>query len=157
MVGQTQFFFLVNHFSQTRKKVDLWYKTIFFSGQPLFLNQISPNRFLLPDFSNQISKNCRNRGRRIKGWVGIFVLLCVSATSLADTNSHARRISQRSFSNPCHLKLLSSKVIFYKSCGKLRRFLLSKVSTRISGLSHSVRPGEEKYGNSFLLQCSVVL
>ena len=43
-----------------------------------------------------------------------FVLLCVSATSLADTNSHARRISQRSFSNPCHLTSLSSKVIIYK-------------------------------------------
>ena len=32
------FFFLVNHFSRTRKNVDLWCKTIFFSGQPLFLN-----------------------------------------------------------------------------------------------------------------------
>ena len=35
------FFFLVNHFSRTRKNVDLWYKTTFFSGQPLFSNQIS--------------------------------------------------------------------------------------------------------------------
>ena len=33
------FFFLVNLVSPTRKNVDLWYKTTFFSGQPLFLNQ----------------------------------------------------------------------------------------------------------------------
>ena len=49
------FFFLVNHFSRTRKNVDLWYKTIFFSGQPLFSNQISWTRFLEPDFSNHFS------------------------------------------------------------------------------------------------------
>ena len=68
------FFFLVNHFSPTWKKLDLWYKTTFFSGQPLFSNQISRTRFLEPDFSNQISwtrflKNCKNWGRRIKGWI----------------------------------------------------------------------------------------
>jgi len=51
------FFFLVDHFSPTWKKLDLWYKTT-----------ISRTRFLEPDFSNQISKNCKNRGRRIKGW-----------------------------------------------------------------------------------------
>ena len=61
------FFFLVNDFSQTRKNVGLWYETTFFSGQPLFSNQISQTRFHKPDFSNQISKNCKNRGRRIKG------------------------------------------------------------------------------------------
>ena len=65
------FFFLVNHFSWTRKNVDLWYKTTFFSVQPLFSNQISQTRFLKPYFSNQISKNCQNRGSRIKGWVWI--------------------------------------------------------------------------------------
>ena len=63
------FFFLVNHFSPTWKKLELWYKTTFFSGQPLFSNQISWTRFLEPDFSNQISKNCKNQGRKIKGWV----------------------------------------------------------------------------------------
>ena len=41
VVLQTRIFFLVNHFSRTRKNVDLWYKTTFFSGQPLFSNQIS--------------------------------------------------------------------------------------------------------------------
>ena len=72
----------------------------------------------------------RTYNRNLRVLIGIFVLLCVSAaTSLADTNSHARRISQRSFSNPCHLTLLSSKVILYKSCGELRRFLLRTVST----------------------------
>ena len=69
MVLQTRIFFLVNHFSPTWKKLDLWYKTTFFSGQPLFSNQISRTRFLEPDFSNHISKNCKNRGGRIKGWV----------------------------------------------------------------------------------------
>ena len=49
------FFFLVNHFSRTRKNVDLRYKTIFFSGQPLFSNQISWTRFLAPLFSNHFS------------------------------------------------------------------------------------------------------
>ena len=39
-------FFLVNHYSRTR-----------------FLEP----EFLEPDFSNQISKNCKNQGRRIKG------------------------------------------------------------------------------------------
>ena len=48
-------FFLVNHFSQTRKNVDLWHKTIFFSGQPLFSNQISWTRFLEPYFSIHFS------------------------------------------------------------------------------------------------------
>ena len=61
------FLTLANHFSPTWKKLDLWY--IFFSGQPLFSNQISRTRFLEPDFSNHISKNCKNWGRRIKGWV----------------------------------------------------------------------------------------
>jgi len=54
------FFFLVNHFSRARKKVDLWYKTIFFSGQPLFSNHIFRAIFPQPDFSNQISKNFKN-------------------------------------------------------------------------------------------------
>ena len=49
-----------------------------FSGQPRFSNQkkksefaepISLTRFLEPDFLNQISKNCKNRGHRIKGLV----------------------------------------------------------------------------------------
>ena len=44
------FFFLVNHFSPAWKKLDLWYKTTIFSGQPLFSNQISWTRFLQPDF-----------------------------------------------------------------------------------------------------------
>ena len=61
------FFFLVNHFSRTRKKVDLYYKTTFFSGQPLFSNHFSRTRFLKLDFLNQISTNCKNRGRRING------------------------------------------------------------------------------------------
>ena len=67
--GKLGFFFLVNHFSPTWKKQDLWYKTSLFPGQPLFSNQISQTRFLEPDFLNQISKNCKNRGRRIKGWL----------------------------------------------------------------------------------------
>ena len=56
--------FLVNHFSRTRKKNSSlqnhfsW--TRFF--KPNFLNQIFE-----PDFSNQISKYCKNWGRRIKG------------------------------------------------------------------------------------------
>ena len=48
-------FFLVNHFSRTRKNVNLWYKTTFFSGQPLFSNQISWTRFFEPDFWNRYS------------------------------------------------------------------------------------------------------
>ena len=55
MVLQTRIFFLVNHFSPTWKKVNLWYKTTFFSGQSLFSSQISWTRFLEPDFLNQIS------------------------------------------------------------------------------------------------------
>merc|ERR1719203_629348 len=50
------FFFLVNHFSRTRKNLDLWYKTTFFSGQPLFSNHFSRTTFLEPDFSKQISQ-----------------------------------------------------------------------------------------------------
>ena len=42
------FFFLVNHFSPTWNNVDLWYRTTFFSGQPLFSKQISRTRFLKP-------------------------------------------------------------------------------------------------------------
>ena len=45
------FFFLVNHFSPTWKKLDLWYKSTF-----ILVNQISRTRFLEPDFSNQISQ-----------------------------------------------------------------------------------------------------
>ena len=62
-----RFFFLVNHFSQTRFLVDLWYKTTFFSGQSLFLNQISPTRFLTPDFSTQISRTRFLRTAKIEG------------------------------------------------------------------------------------------
>ena len=50
------FFFLVNHFSRTRKNLDLWYKTTFFSGQPLFSNQISQTRFLEPLFYTFLEK-----------------------------------------------------------------------------------------------------
>ena len=71
---------------------------------------------------NLSNKTCAKLCFNCERTLGIFVLLCVSATSLADTNSHARRISQRSFSNPCHLTLLSSKVILHKSCGELRGF-----------------------------------
>ena len=46
--------FLVNHFSRTRKK------------NLSLQNHFSWTRFLEPDFSNQISKNCKNGGRRIK-------------------------------------------------------------------------------------------
>ena len=53
------FFFLVNHFSPTWKKLDLWYKTTFFSGQPLFSNQISRTIFLQPDFSNLKSQTAK--------------------------------------------------------------------------------------------------
>ena len=67
MVLQTRIFFLVNHFSRTIKKVDLYYKTTFFSGQPLFSNHFSQTRFLEPYFSNQISTNSKNQGRRING------------------------------------------------------------------------------------------
>ena len=56
MVLQTQIFFLVNHFSPTRKKVDLWYKTTFFSGQPLFPSQISRTTFLEPLFNTFLEK-----------------------------------------------------------------------------------------------------
>ena len=50
--ANSDFFFLVNHFSRTRKNVDLQYKTAFFSGQPLFLNHFSQTRFLKLLFSN---------------------------------------------------------------------------------------------------------
>ena len=63
------FYFLVNHFSLTRFLVDLWYKTTFVSDQPLFLNHISRTIFLEQYFSDQISKSCKNRGCRIKGWL----------------------------------------------------------------------------------------
>ena len=39
---------------------------IFVSGQSFF-----STRFFEPDFSNQISKNSKNRGCRIKGWKGV--------------------------------------------------------------------------------------
>ena len=42
--------------------MDLWYKTTFF-----LFNHFSRPRFLEPDFLNQISKNCKKWGRRIKG------------------------------------------------------------------------------------------
>ena len=50
------FSFLVNHFSPTWKKVDLCYKTTFFSGQPLFSNQISRTTFLEPLFYTILEK-----------------------------------------------------------------------------------------------------
>ena len=63
---KTHLFFLVNHFSWTRKKI--WVcRTTFL--EPDFSNQIFRTRFLKPDFLNQISKNCKNWGRRIKGWL----------------------------------------------------------------------------------------
>ena len=49
-------FFLVNHFSRTIKNVDIYYKTTLFSGQPLFSNHFSRTRFLEPDFSNHFSR-----------------------------------------------------------------------------------------------------
>ena len=60
------------------KKSGFIVQTTFFSGQPLLLNQkktpslqnhFSRIKFLNPDFSNQISKNYKNWGRRIKGSV----------------------------------------------------------------------------------------
>ena len=60
MVLQTQIFFLVNHFSGTRFLVDLWYKTTFFSGQPLFSNQISRTTFLKPLFYTFLEKWLQN-------------------------------------------------------------------------------------------------
>ena len=64
VVLQTLIFFLVNHFSRTRK---MW---IYGIKPPFFLvNHFSRTRFLEPDFSNQISRNCKIRGRRIKGWI----------------------------------------------------------------------------------------
>ena len=62
VVLQTQIFFLVNHFSPTRFLLDLWYKTTFF-----LVNHFSRTVFLEPYFLNQISKNCKKRGCRIKG------------------------------------------------------------------------------------------
>ena len=53
-------FFLVNHFSRTRKKI-----------------RVCRTTFLEPDFSNQISKNCKNRGRIIKGWLHAYVFVCL--------------------------------------------------------------------------------
>ena len=55
---------LQNHFSPTWKKVDLYYKPTFFSGQPLLLNHFCRTRkiqiwitiFLEQDFSNKISQ-----------------------------------------------------------------------------------------------------
>ena len=61
MVLQTRIFFLVNHFSRTIKKVDLYYKTTFFSGQPLFSNQISRTRFLKPDFYKLQKSRAQNK------------------------------------------------------------------------------------------------
>ena len=49
--GKLGFFFLVNHFSQTIKKVDLYYKTTFF-----LVNHFSRTTFLKPDFSNHFSR-----------------------------------------------------------------------------------------------------
>ena len=49
---------LQNHFSPARKK------------NPSLQNHFSQTIFLEPDFLNQISKNCKNRGCRIKGPLG---------------------------------------------------------------------------------------
>ena len=49
------FFFWSTTFLQPEKKVDLWYKTTFFFGQPLFSNQISRTRFLKLLFSKHFS------------------------------------------------------------------------------------------------------
>ena len=67
------FFFLVN---RTRKKV------VYGINSPCFLvNHFSWTTFLEPDFSNQISTNCKNRGRRIKGPMGFSAwLLCYLTT-----------------------------------------------------------------------------
>jgi len=61
VVLQTQIFFLVNRFSPTWKNVDLWYKTTFFSSQPLFSNQISRTTFLEPLFYNFLEKWLQNK------------------------------------------------------------------------------------------------
>ena len=46
-------------------------KMLIYSIKPSFflVNQFSRTRFFQPDFSNQISMNCKNQGCRIKGWV----------------------------------------------------------------------------------------
>ena len=61
MVLEKWFCKLVNHFSQTWKKVDLWYKTTLFSGQPLFLNKISRTRFLKPLFYTSLEPWLQNK------------------------------------------------------------------------------------------------
>ena len=60
--GKLRFFFLVNHFFRTRKKVDLCYKTTFF-----LVNPFSRARFLQPDFSNHISRTRFLRTAKIEG------------------------------------------------------------------------------------------
>ena len=50
------FFFWSTTYLQPEKKVDLWYKTTFFSGQPLFSNQISRTIFHKPIFYTFLEK-----------------------------------------------------------------------------------------------------
>ena len=61
-----------------KKKVVLYHKSTLFrlekSGWPGKKIRVCRTTFLEPDFSNQISKNCKNWGRRIKGWVLNWVL-----------------------------------------------------------------------------------
>ena len=68
-----RFICLVNHFAQTRFLVDLYHKTNFFSGQPLFWKHTI---FLESYFLNQIFKKCKSRGSRIKGWEGCWPWRC---------------------------------------------------------------------------------
>ena len=69
-----------NNFSR-KVILEKWFCKLVFSGQPLFSNQ-KKGRFIVqnylffwsttfqePDFLNQISKNWKNRGSRIKGWM----------------------------------------------------------------------------------------
>ena len=89
------FFCLVNHFSRTRKNVDLWYKTTFFSGQPLFSNQISWTRFFEPDFSNHFSTLFLKWGCRINGQISILVLWDKCCFKLCNLHYISRQVYAR--------------------------------------------------------------
>ena len=55
------------------KKVVLYHKSTFFQVGEKWLTRkkirVCRTTFLEPYFSNQISKNCKNRGSKIKGWM----------------------------------------------------------------------------------------